>query len=81
MLSCKLGRWTPAIVLAMASIILVVDLFLPEDSRRNVVYWLSLAAVAGTRASNGLNSSAAPAAGQERAMPASAAARAAAIKW
>jgi NADH-quinone oxidoreductase subunit N len=34
-------------LLAMASIILVVDLFLPEDSRRSVVYWLSLATLAG----------------------------------
>ncbi len=34
-------------LLAMASVILVVDLFLPEGSRRNVVYWLSLATVAG----------------------------------
>ena len=34
-------------LLAMASIILVVDLFLPEDGRRGVVYWLSLATIAG----------------------------------
>jgi NADH-quinone oxidoreductase subunit N len=34
-------------LLAMASIILVVDLFLPEHSRRSVVYWLSLATLAG----------------------------------
>ncbi len=34
-------------LLAMASIILVVDLFLPEDGRRGVVYWLSLATLAG----------------------------------
>ena len=34
-------------LLVMASVILVVDLFLPEDSRRNVVYWLSLGTVGG----------------------------------
>jgi NADH-quinone oxidoreductase subunit N len=34
-------------LLLMASVILVVDLFLPEDSRRSVVYWLSLATLAG----------------------------------
>jgi len=34
-------------LLTMASIILVVDLFLPENGRRNVVYWLSLATLAG----------------------------------
>ena len=34
-------------LLVMASTILVVDLFLPERSRRSVVYWLSLATLAG----------------------------------
>ncbi|HTO50757.1 MAG TPA: NADH:ubiquinone oxidoreductase subunit N, partial [Burkholderiales bacterium] len=34
-------------LLAMASIVLVVDLFLPGDSRRAAVYWLSLATLAG----------------------------------
>jgi NADH-quinone oxidoreductase subunit N len=34
-------------LLTMASVVLVVDLFLPADSRRSVVYWLSLATIGG----------------------------------
>ena len=34
-------------LLAMASLVLVVDLYLPEPMRRATVYWLSLATVAG----------------------------------
>jgi NADH-quinone oxidoreductase subunit N len=34
-------------LLTMASVVLVADLFLPADSRRSVVYWLSLATIGG----------------------------------
>ena len=34
-------------LLAMASVVLVADLYLPEDSRRGAVYWLSLVTLVG----------------------------------
>jgi NADH-quinone oxidoreductase subunit N len=38
------------VLLLAASVVLVVDLFLPEESRRAAVYWLSLATLAGCAA-------------------------------